>query len=221
VRRAVAEAIDRNAVVTAALQGLGKVSTSPLASSIFGFDPASAKYAPKLNLNAARAAITAAHATGPYTLLTATCCGIDTAAELIQGELAQVGMQVTIVTKGVPDWLAQLNKQDFDLAMTGYGSYSDPDILYLYFHSSQRNGGLNWTNMSDPTLDTLVADGRTTFNLKRAKADYYAAQKIIVGTKVYIVPLYTPINIDAVRSRVQGWHITQSGQIQYQDLWVR
>jgi peptide/nickel transport system substrate-binding protein len=94
VRRAVAEAIDRKAVVTAALQGLGKVSTSILPPTILDYDPGSTKYAPKLNLTAARNAIAAAHATGPYTLLTTNVLGLDAAAELIQGELAQVGMTV-------------------------------------------------------------------------------------------------------------------------------
>jgi peptide/nickel transport system substrate-binding protein len=219
VRRAVAEAIDRKAVITAAFQGLAKVSTSILPPNVFAYDPGSVKYAPKLNLNAARAAISAAHATGPYTLLTYNLPQVAAAAELIQGELAQVGMQVNLVNKPVGDWLAQLRQENFDLAMITY-THNDPDVLYQLFHSSQRNGGINFTNMTDQALDQQLMGGRTTLNLKKARADYYQAQKLI-DTKVYGDPLWVPITIDAVRSRVQGWHVTQSGQIQWQDLWIK
>jgi peptide/nickel transport system substrate-binding protein len=219
VRRAVAEAIDRKALVTGALQGLGKVSTSLLPSNVLDYDPGSAKYAPKLNLNAARAAITAAHATGPYTLATTSLGGIDTAAELVQADLAQVGMQVNIVNKGVVDWLALLAKGDYDMSLFDFGN-PEPDQLYRVFNSSQRNGGYNYMNVNDPTLDRLTLLGRTTSNLKTAKAAYYQAQKII-DTQVYADPLWNPITVYAVRSRIQGWHLSSIGFPQFQDMWVK
>jgi peptide/nickel transport system substrate-binding protein len=219
VRRAVAEAIDRKALVAASLSGLGKPSTSVIPPTMFGYDPGSSKYAPKLDLAAARAAIAAAHATGPYTLLTLVGYGGEPAGELIQGELAQVGMQVNVVVKSVPDWVAQFRKEDFDMGIFVTGWF-DPDVFYSEFDSSQRNGGLNYTNMTDPTLDKLLLAGRTTLNLKKAKADYYAVQKLI-DTKVYADPLWVPLTVYGVRNRVQGWHINPSSQIQYQDLWVK
>jgi peptide/nickel transport system substrate-binding protein len=219
VRRAVAEAIDRKALVTSALNGLGKVSTSILPPNDFAYDPASTRYAPKLNLAAARAAIAAANATGHYTLLTTNAFGFDTAAELIQGELGQVGMQTNIVIKGVVDWLAQLAKGDFDMGLLTFGN-PDPDLLYRLFNSSQRNGGYNYMNVNDPALDRVTLAGRTAPNLKKAKADYYAAQKMI-DTKVYADPLWVPITVYAVRSRVRGWHLSSIGYPQFQDMWVK
>jgi peptide/nickel transport system substrate-binding protein len=216
VRRAVAEAIDRKAVLTGAAQGLGKVSTGFLPPSVLDYDPNSAKYVPKLNLVAARTGISAAGATGPYTLLYFNAPAA--AAELIQGELAQVGMQVNVAQATS---LTQLTNEAFDMLIIGHGSAGgDPNVLYSFFHSSQRNGGLNWTNVTDPTLDALLQDGRTTLNLKKARADYFQAQKII-DTKVYIDPLWVPLTIYGVRSRVQGWKSLPNGQEQYQDLWVK
>jgi ABC-type transport system substrate-binding protein len=219
VRRAVAEAIDRKAVETAATQGLGQVSTSFVPPGIFAYDPGSAKYAPKLNLAAARAAIAAAHATGPYTLLDRNVLGLNAAAEVIQGELAQVGMQVNIVAD---DTQSQYLASNFDLSLVLHGSGGgDPDVMYFFFHSSQRNGGLDVTGMTDPTLDRLIQDGRTTLNLKKAKADYYQAQKIL-DTKVYMDPLWVPITVYGARSRVQGWHTSHlQGWPVFQDLWVK
>jgi peptide/nickel transport system substrate-binding protein len=219
VRRAVAEAINRKSLITAAVQGLGKESTSILSPTVFGYDPKSPSYAPKLNLSAARAAIAAAHATGPYTLVAPQQLGADTAAELIQGELAQVGMQVNVVNKPPADWYSQIAKGDFDMTIITYG-YADPDFLYTLFHSSQRNGGYNFGGIDDPALDKLLVAGQRTLNLKKARADYYAAQKIL-DTKVYAEPLWVSIDVTGVRSRVQGWHTDLGGSILWQDLWVK
>jgi peptide/nickel transport system substrate-binding protein len=219
VRRAVAEAIDRKTLITAATQGLAKLSTSFLAPATYDYDAGSSKYAPKLNLSAARAAISSAHATGPYTLLTTALAGMDTAAELIQGELAQIGMQVNIVNDSVPNWVAQLQKGDFDMGML-YAGVAEPDILYSFFNSSQAKGGLNFGGVSNPTLDRLLADGRTNLNLKKAKADYYQAQRII-DTQAYVDPLWVPVTVYGVRSRIQGVHVAANGFLQYQDLWIK
>jgi peptide/nickel transport system substrate-binding protein len=219
IRRAVAEAINRKSLITAATQGLGKVSTSFLAPATYDYDPGSTKYAPKLNLDGARAAIAAAHATGPYTLLTTSLAGMDTAAELIQGELAQVGMQVNVVNKSVPDWVAQFQKGTFDMGLL-YAGVAEPDILYSFFHSSQLNGGLNFAGVSDATLDKLLLDGRTNLNLKKARSDYFNAQRII-DSKVYVDPLWVPVTVDGVRSRIQDVHTALNGFIQYQDLWIK
>jgi ABC-type transport system substrate-binding protein len=100
-----------------------------------------------------------------------------------------------------------------------YG-WSDPDILYSFLDSTQRNGGLNFINTTDPTLDRLLVAGRTTLNQKKARADYYQIQKIF-DTKVYGDPLWVPVVADAVRNRVQGWHVTKSYGIQYLDFWIK
>jgi peptide/nickel transport system substrate-binding protein len=222
VRRAVAEAIDRKAMVATAAQGLGKVATSALSPAIYDYDAGSAKYVPKLDLAAARAAIAAAHATGPYTLLSVSLYNLNTAAELVQAALAQVGMQVNIVNPALAQYQSDLNGGNFDLALGGY-TYTDPDVLYLFFHSSQIGGGLNWLDVRDPTLDKLLNDGRNNLNLKKAKADYYAAQKLII-TKAYIDPLWIPISVVAVRNKIQGFHAPYGAVLDqgvWQDVWIK
>jgi hypothetical protein len=74
--------------------------------------------------------------------------------------------------------------------------------------------------MTDPALDRLTLAGRSTLNLKQAKADYFKILKIIVSTKVYADPLRLPVTVYAVRSRVQGVHFDVGGDILWHDLWV-
>jgi peptide/nickel transport system substrate-binding protein len=219
VRWAVAEAIDRKAVMTAATQGLGRAVTSVLAPTDPDYDPGSAKYAPKLNVSAARAAIAAAGATGPYTLLaeSGSFSGSDfaPAAELIQGELAQVGMQVNIVSKSPADFFPAAQKGDFDMALMccQVTTFS----LSFWFHSGYPG---NVTKMTE--VDHGLDVAKATLDFKKQRAYYYQVQKLM-DMQIYADPLWVPVTAYAVRSRIQGWH-TQPGPFGYvawQDLWVK
>jgi peptide/nickel transport system substrate-binding protein len=220
VRRAVAEAINRKAVAIAFAQNLGKASTSMLLPNQFAYDPGSATYAPKFIPSAARAAIAAAGATGPYTMLCPAVLNFCTQMEVVQAELAQVGMQVNIDSKDVAGWFSAGQHGADNMALMACCAGTDPDTLYSLFHSSQRSGGLNWTGVTFPKLDSLLQKGRTTLNLKAAKADYYQAQKLL-DTQVYADPLDYSVEPFAVRSRIQGYSLTPNEDVPWQDVWVK
>lgn len=88
VRRAVAEAIDRNALIKVATSGHAIPAYGPIASIDPFFDRKARTYAPRFDSAAARRVIAANHATGPYTLVTYGIPAFATSAEFIQAELA-------------------------------------------------------------------------------------------------------------------------------------
>jgi peptide/nickel transport system substrate-binding protein len=221
VRRAVAEAIDRSALVAAAAGGLAVPAYSPIPASLPFYDPHAPRYAPKLDPADARRLIASARAGGPYTLLALAYPEFTTAAELIQAELAQVGLQVRIVAKPLADSLTMAAAGQFDLYLTGWG-WPDPDFLYQILHSSQEKpGGLNFTFLHSPTLDNLIVAGRTAVTPGQAARAYAALQRY-VDQQVIVDPLMTDELVAAVRQRVRGWRTTgnASGLPLFQDLYV-
>jgi peptide/nickel transport system substrate-binding protein len=204
VRKAVAEAIDRSALIKAAANGLGLPQYSPLGSGIPYYDKKAKNFLPKLNLSDARKIIAANHATGPYTFLVyAGTTETSTAAEFIQAELAAVGMTVNVVTKPIGDYLSLAGKGQFDMNLFGYG-YPDPDVLYLLFDSVNGKGaGLNYDNFVSARLDNDLVKGRTTLAPKKAAAYYNDAQELL-NKNVVVVPLYADTAPFGVRSRVHG-----------------
>jgi peptide/nickel transport system substrate-binding protein len=221
VRRAVAEAIDRAGLVAAAAGGLAVPAYSPIPPSLPFYDKNAVDYAPKLDPVEARRIITNAHANGPYTLLTLAYPEFTTAAELIQAELAQVGMQVHVAQKPLPDLLAAGAAGQFDMYISGWG-WPDPDFLYQLFYSSEEKpGGLNFTFLHSPTLDSLIIAGRTAVTPRQATRAYTALQHYI-DQQVIIDPLMTDELVAAVRKRVGGWQATgnASGLPLFQDLYV-
>jgi peptide/nickel transport system substrate-binding protein len=206
VRKAVAEAIDRAALIKAGANGQAIAQYSPLGSAIPYFDKSAKKFLPAKNLAAAQRVIATHHATGPYTFLTYTQGSeLSTDAEIIQSELAQIGMTVNIEIKPIGDYLSLAGKGQFDMNLLGYG-YSDPDILYELFDSSQGKGaGINFTNYVNRTLDKLLEKGRTTLDSKRA-AQYYAQAQELMNKQVLVVPLYNNTNPLAVSTRIKGFY---------------
>lgn len=206
VRKAVAEVIDRGALIKAALAGQGVPAYSPLAAKIPFYDKNAKKYLPKLNTSDAQRIISANHATGPYTMIVpAGASAFATTAELIQAELAQVGMTVNVQSKPIGDYLSLAGKGEFDMNILGYG-YTDPDILYTLYDSKNGKGaGLDFTNYVNPTLDSLLEKGRTTLKTKTA-AKYYNQAQELMNKNVIVVPLFTATSPYAVRTRVKGFY---------------
>jgi peptide/nickel transport system substrate-binding protein len=219
VRRALAEAVDRKAIMKVAVGSFGTPAYSALPDLLPFYDKRSPSYAVQYNPTAARSVLQANHVTGPYTLLTYDIPASRTAAELMQAELAQVGVTTNVVIKSFADGGSLLSKGNYDLYLGQYG-YFDAFILYLFFHSSQEGKGNNFTFYKNPTLDALLTAGNSTYNTQTAGAIYAKVQKLL-DTEVVTDPLWNDRYYWGVRTKVKGfWHPGEY-EIPYQDLWVQ
>jgi peptide/nickel transport system substrate-binding protein len=220
VRKAIAEAIDRNALIKVALNGLGVPAYSPLGSNVPYYDPSTKSLAPQYDPTDAQKVLSANHVTGPFTLLSGNIPALTAADELIQAELGAVGVNVKIVSKPTADYISLAQKGNFDLLVDDFYS-PDADVLYTSFDSTQETGGgLNFTFYKSPALDKLLVEGRSTFDAKQAQAAYSAAQRYILQN-VVTDPLWIPQTVFGVRSNIGGFHTDVTGLWPlFQDLYI-
>ena len=220
MRFAIGEAISRSAVISAALNGQGKPSYSIVPPSVPFSDPSAKKYAPGFKPAAAKRVLAHYHVKGPYTLL---CFSgfYATIAEVIQAELAQVGVNVKIVLKSLADYFPVAHAGAFDMNVDAYFA-TDPDFLYTNFHSSQETStGANYSFYKNKKLDKYIIEGRESLKDKAAAKAYDAAQKLLV-TQGVVDPLYVPVSSFGVRSRVGGFHRNVWALFPlFQDLYVK
>ena len=210
VRKAIAEAIDRDGLIKAALNGLGVPAYSPIGSNLLYYDPSTKALAPQYNPSQAQSVLSANHVTGPFTLLSSNAPAITAADELIQAELGAMGIKVNIVSKPTADYLSLAQKGNFDLLLDSFYA-PDADVLYTLYHSSQETGGgLNFTFYKNASLDKLIVQGRSTLDSKQAAAAYSSAQRFIVQN-VITDPLWIPVTVYGVRKHVQGFHTDVTG----------
>lgn len=228
VRRAISMAINKCAITSAVLHMPGcasaanQVEPSPslyndpsIASSTY--DPATAR---KLLAQAGwlpgqRGILTRQGKPFTIRLVTTTDNPIRAAvATLIQRDLQAVGIDVHIYNYPLGLFFAVYSRGGilatgaFDLAMFGYQNSPEPDDEYGVFHSSQiptatQPGLDNYGRIQDPIIDQSLTLGRDTVPFAQRAQDYhrFLAQ---LASQVYLIPLYTGINIITVSDRVQN-----------------
>ncbi len=221
VRKAIWQAIDRCQIIQGLLhQPCNKLILNNLEPGLPD-ENTSIKGLP-FDLNAAKAAMKAAGwdcSSSPCkkngqafpTLRLVTTSGNPLRAntcELIKDSLAKIGIPVTLDGQQYPntalfaDYAHQgiLATGKYDLAEYGYvlGNDSDGNLYYSY-HSSQipndqDPAGQNFQHLSDPHLDSLLEQGRTTLDQQKRSNIYKDVQAYMIQ-QAYQIPLYVRPNI--------------------------
>jgi peptide/nickel transport system substrate-binding protein len=189
VRRALLEAIDRDAIVQDALGGLAARADSPIPPSSAMFDP-KASSPVRFDQADARKRLTAAgwrEADGSWVpkdasealvieLLSLEETANPTAykvAEAIVAAWHDIGLAVRLVplpaTELVGDRIA---RGRFQVAVVPLAIGLDPDLYPLLAASQTRTGGSNISGLQDPDLDTLLVGARTPVDLEARVAAY-------------------------------------------------
>ncbi len=218
VRRAFAEAIDRETLVKVVLAGQGTAAYSVVPALDPFYDAQSKRYAPLYDPADAKRIFAANHITGPYTLLVYNIPAWPASAEFIQAELAQVGVTVNVVVKSVLDAQTLYRQGAYDMRIDPFGG----NDLYGSFHSSQVGlaGSYNFTFYRSDTLDSLITQSRDTINT-RAAANVLTRLQRFMNANVVVDPLFSRLITIAARSRIKGWH-RQAGDLfpVFRDIYV-
>lgn len=229
VRRAVNMAINKEAIVKGVLLGEGEIAHSPLSSSLFGYDPASAEYDYKYNVEEAKKLLDAAgwvvNAQGirekdgkPLAVELLSWDAWTRTSQLIQGMLKEIGMDVKIINLDAATVVDVAGKGSFDMALMNYTD-NDPNALSLFLHSSQI-GSMNHSRVHNKELDSLLEKGSATLDKDERKKIYAEIQKLVVD-QAYWVPLYVEKEFFLVNNRIQGVTLEPMYGFGLQDSWVK
>lgn len=228
VRKAINLAINRHDIIKLALQGYGVPAYGPLPPTIFGFDKNTRKYGYHSNPAEAKRLLAQAGFKMVNGVMTKGAMKLEftfdvgnfptwvTASQVIQQELAKVGIQVKINTLDFASDLSDLEKGDADLGLMGY-TYDDPDVLYLFLHSSQIGTGLNMSYYKSRTLDRLLTAGRETTNQAARAAVYVRIQKYMDANAIW-APIWVAQNFTVAQANIKGLEFTPLYGLMVQDI---
>jgi peptide/nickel transport system substrate-binding protein len=215
VRKAIAYAIDRDAIVAATSYGTAVANQlaipkgNPWYTPYDGYrhDVARAK---NLLAEASQTGIAA-----PKTLdmlVTTQYPATVTAAQIIADNLAPLGITVNIRTDDFASWLDEQNNGHFDMLMMGWLGNIDPDDFYYAQHHT--DGSSNAQKFSNPEVDRLLDAARVETN-RNARADDYAKAATIIADQVSYIYLYNPSVIQAWTTRLSGYQARRDGAIRF------
>ncbi|HET7037811.1 MAG TPA: peptide ABC transporter substrate-binding protein [Thermomicrobiaceae bacterium] len=214
VRRAISLAIDRESIVNQILPNQAAPGDGPIPRASWAFSPQATPHDP----SAARQVLDAAGWTdsngdgvldkgGSDLSFPLLVNGDDpqrvAVATEIARELAAVNIRAQVQPVPSNEVAQALTGHQFTAAIFGWESPTgDPDCYQLW-HSSQADEGLNFTGLTDTTLDRLLEQGRETSGSDKRSEIYANFQREFAAQTPAIV-LYYPRFFYVVASSVHG-----------------
>jgi peptide/nickel transport system substrate-binding protein len=219
LRQAVSYAIDRNVIAKNVYFDTVIPSDALFAQSIWAYDPSYHPYTPR-DVNKAKQLLAQAGKPNGFAFTYMTSAGSPTGqqqAELIKDQLAEAGMQMTIQQIEFAKLLQAFSAGDHQAGSVGWSAGYDPDG-WVYKHFSTKGSQNIWNHYSNPQLDTLLDQGRTTLDEAQRKPIYQQAQKIFLGDAVFcIVTNSTTINLTS--KKVQNYPIGPTPAVGVAEVW--
>ncbi|MGH2506448.1 MAG: peptide ABC transporter substrate-binding protein [Ktedonobacteraceae bacterium] len=135
-------------------------------------------------------------------------------ARSLQENLRAVGIQVQLTFYNLSTFFGVYTRGGilatgaYDLALFGYANSPEPDDEYAVFHSSQIPDAAhpdlgNYGRIADPIIDQSLADCRTMepFAARQQAYQHFLARLV---QEVYIIPLYTAVNVLIVKNNLRN-----------------
>ena len=222
VRRAVNHAIDRDAIVSSVLAGVDRPAVGPFSPEISDWanpDLEGYDYA----LEDARSLLDAAGWTVgdddvrtrdgeelAVEFLTFEARSLPLIAEVIQDQLADIGIDVDVTTMEYSSMVDQVGQDSFDGYLTSWGTlwYPDPDRLADMFHSTDATLHHGYGN---DRVDTLLEEARALDDRAERIVRYHEVQSLVLeDAPVAFLTTYT--NVVATAAELSGYepHPTES-----------
>jgi peptide/nickel transport system substrate-binding protein len=219
VRQAINYAIDMEAVVNAVYSGVGSPANGPLGPNVFGSKQDLVGYGQDVE-KAKELLAEAGLADGfTTTLWTNENQARMDIAEIVQDQLAVVGIVVTIEVVEWTQYLADTAAGEHDMFILGWTTVTaDADYgLYALFHSSAVGTAGNRTFYRNTQVDELLDLGRTTLDVNERLAAYQEAQQIIRDDAPWIFT-WTGENLAGTSKNVRGFVQHPAGHHRLNDV---
>jgi peptide/nickel transport system substrate-binding protein len=228
VRRAIAHAINKQAIVDTVYNGYGMVAKNPMPPSIWGYnnDIKDYEYSPeKAKALLKEAGLENGFETDLWAMPVPRPYMPDgrKVAEAIQGDLAKVGIKVKIVSYDWGTYLKQTSEGQHSMALLGWtGDIGDPDN-FLYVLLDKDNAVKPAQNISfykSDKLHELLTKAQVTSDVATRTKLYMEAQKII-HEDAPMVPIAHSEDILPMSTDVQNLVLDPTGRRRFADVWLQ
>lgn len=215
VRQAVNYAIDKNAILAVVYQGIGSVGSAPISPTVWGYNGNLTPY--DYNPEKAKELLKEAGFEGGFTTTITTDENQvrRDIAEMVQAQLGEVGITVEIVTLERGAYIDKVIAGELDMFVLGWSTFGDPDYaLYASFHSSMHGAGGNMSFYTNPEVDALLEEGRTSVEDADRLAAYTEAQEIIWEESPCVF-LQHDTEVTAYNANLKGFNVSPEGYFRF------
>jgi peptide/nickel transport system substrate-binding protein len=213
VRQAISCAVDRQDILDTALLGEGSV-TGPLTMGAYA-TPTDELFCSERDLDRARELLAEAGYPDGFSATVMAATGepptAASEAQVIQSQLAEVGINLEIEMKELNVYIDAWLAGDFDMAVALNGGRPDPYTMYNRYWT--KDGNLQHVaNYIDDELDRLMIEGREETDPAVRKEIFQAFEKHLAEMSPWVW-LYTGYTYAAQQENVEGFEPTPSGSL--------
>jgi dipeptide transport system substrate-binding protein len=217
VRQAIAHALNRKSYMDLVYKGTATVAKNPLPPTVWGWDAKSTDY----DYNIAKAKELLKKAGYPngfeaelWTLPVARPYNPNgkKMGELMQADLAKIGIKVKLVTYDWPTYLAKAHKGEHQMLQMGWTTDNgDPDnFMNILLSCGAIGSGSNASRWCDKDYDKIVNKAKTVSDIKTRTALYIKAQELFKKEAVWVTIAHATV-FRGLAKDVQGYKINPLG----------
>ena len=220
VRRALALAVDRGAIVERLLRGGQKPATAITPPGLPGYAPPTGI---ATNLAAARALLAEAGYPGgkglePLELLHNTSGNNRLIAEAVQEMWRRdLGVEVKLLNQEYKVVLSERRAGRYQILLSDWvGDYLDPTTFLELWRSDSGNNHTGW---GSPEYDALLFTAARTTGAAERTAQLQKAEALMLAATP-IIPIYYNTHVFLAQPSVKGWHPTLLDHHPYKHVWL-
>ena len=209
VRQALNYAINKEDVLTVAIDGQGEVLNNYISPSAKGYYDITSEY--EYNPEKAKELLAQAgyDESNPLTFSLAVCDEANKkGATVVQANLDAIGVKMEVKSMDSGALYDDAKKGNLDACYIGWGSLADPGTTYDgIFYST---GASNYSHYNNPTVDALIDDARSNTDPSAVANDHQTVLQTLNDDAMW-VPLYTKQYIIGYHKDLQGVHNSAIG----------
>lgn len=221
VRKAIAYALDRDAIISHRFQGLAVKANSILAPENWAYDKNLKGY--DFDPNKAKRLLDRAGYPDPdgdgpgkrFGLVYKTSTNKERVdiAQMIAHQLEKVGIGIRVEPYEWGKFYSDIKKGNFQMYSLSWSLLTEPDMFYDVCHSSQWSpGGVNRNRYKNSEVDKLVEEGRVAMSRERRKEVYAKVQELVLDELPY-VPLWYEKNVVVYRDDLRNVTLRPDGSL--------
>lgn len=215
VRHAINSAINRDDIVTVAMNGLAVPAYS---STPLGMLGSTDEGADQFDLDKAKEYMERS-GVAPGSITLSIICSNDTkkrAGEVIQSNLAQLGINCTIENMDLATYLSATAEGNYTGAIGGYSSSDMVSYLVGVYHS-RSIGSSNKTRLNNPEVDALIDQAAATIDSKQREE---VLQEVTVKLNQLCsqASLFQDMYLRAYNANLEGVAINAGGMMHFEKI---
>lgn len=224
VRQAIHHALNRASYIEAIYQGHAEVAKNPVPPSMWSYNEAVKDY--DYNIEKAKALLKKAgyekgFSTELWTMPVSRPYNPNgkKMGELMQADLAKVGITLKLISYDWPTYLAKARKGEHSLIQMGWtGDNGDPDnFLNVLLGCAAVDAGSNLARWCNKKFEELVEKGKTTMD-QAQRAEYYKeAQKIFKEEAPWVTLAHARV-FRAMSKNLKGYKLSPFGTETFSEL---